>query len=117
MVGRSFLPNEDMGEFQLVIDTPEGTSLQGMAKAVLELTPKLQGRCRASTHVMPTIFERVNHSHILITLKPVGDAAVAGGQSPTGVRQVMAAYPSLQADDRDAHAARRRRDERRIRSR
>ena len=24
MVGRSFLPNEDMGEFQLVIDTPEG---------------------------------------------------------------------------------------------
>jgi len=30
-----------MSEFQLIIDTPEGTSLQGMEKAVLELTPQL----------------------------------------------------------------------------
>jgi hypothetical protein len=34
--GRPLVPaNEDMGEFQLVIDTPEGTSLQGMEKVVL----------------------------------------------------------------------------------
>jgi multidrug efflux pump subunit AcrB len=29
MVGRSFLPNEDMGDFQLVIDTPKGRRWPG----------------------------------------------------------------------------------------
>src|SRR4029450_8540936 len=65
VIGRSFLPNEDMSEFQLVIDTPEGTSLPGMEKTVLALTPKILA-IDGIAHAMPTIFERVNHSHILI---------------------------------------------------
>jgi HAE1 family hydrophobic/amphiphilic exporter-1 len=93
MVGRSFLPNEDMGEFQLVIDTPEGTSLQGMEKAVLELTPKLMA-VPGVAHVMPTIFERVNHSHIQIRLAPVGERK-SQEVVAAGVRTVMAAYPSF----------------------
>ena len=92
MVGRSFLPNEDMGEFQLVIDTPEGTSLQGMERAVIELTPKLLA-VPGIAHVMPTIFERVNHSHIQIQLKPIGERA-SQEVVAQGVRKVMAAYPS-----------------------
>ncbi|HKW01562.1 MAG TPA: efflux RND transporter permease subunit [Vicinamibacterales bacterium] len=92
MIGRSFLPNEDMGEFQLVIDTPEGTSLQGMEKAVLDLTPKLLA-VPGVAHVLPTIFERVNHSHIQITLKPVGERK-SQEVVAQGVRQVMTAYPS-----------------------
>jgi HAE1 family hydrophobic/amphiphilic exporter-1 len=92
MVGRSFLPSEDMGEFQLVIDTPEGTSLQGMEKVVLGLTPKLLA-VPGVAHVMPTIFERVNHSHILIKLKPLGDRQPQE-RVAEGVRKVMAAYPS-----------------------
>jgi HAE1 family hydrophobic/amphiphilic exporter-1 len=92
MIGRSFLPNEDMGEFQLVIDTPEGTSLQGMQKAVLDLTPKLLA-VPGVAHVLPTIFERVNHSHIQIQLKPVGERP-SQEVIAQGVRQVMTAYPS-----------------------
>ncbi len=48
MVGRSFLPNEDMGEFQLVIDTPEGTSLQGMEKIAARADAEAAGARRAS---------------------------------------------------------------------
>src|SRR5262249_2551751 len=92
MIGRSFLPNEDMGEFQLVIDTPEGTSLAGMEKTVLALTPQLL-QIEGIAHVMPTIFERVNHSHIQITLKPVGERK-SQDVVAQDVRQVMAAYPS-----------------------
>ncbi|MEO6237817.1 MAG: efflux RND transporter permease subunit [Vicinamibacterales bacterium] len=92
MVGRSFLPNEDMGEFQLVIDTPEGTSLQGMEKAVLELTPQLLA-VPGIAHVMPTIFERVNHSHIFIQLKPFGERKVTQEQVAVDVRTIMQAHP------------------------
>src|SRR3954447_8585619 len=93
MIGRSFLPNEDMSEFQLVIDTPEGTSLQGMEKTVLGLTPQLLA-IDGIAHVMPTIFERVNHSHILITLKPLGERKRSQEQIAADVRTLMAAHPS-----------------------
>jgi HAE1 family hydrophobic/amphiphilic exporter-1 len=92
MVGRSFLPNEDMGEFQLVIDTPEGTSLAGTEKAVLALTPQLL-QVTGIAHVMPTIFERVNHSHIFIQLKPLGERKVTQEQVAADVRKIMAAHP------------------------
>jgi hydrophobic/amphiphilic exporter-1 (mainly G- bacteria), HAE1 family len=93
MIGRSFLPNEDMGEFQLVIDTPEGTSLQGMEKVVLGLTPKLMA-LPGVAHVMPTIFERVNHSHIFIELKPRGERDITQDQVADRVRTLMEQYPS-----------------------
>ena len=94
MIGKSFLPNEDMSEFQLVIDTPEGTSLQGMEKTVLGLTPQLLN-IDGIAHVMPTIFERVNHSHILITLKPLGERKRTQEQVAGDVRQLMAAHPGF----------------------
>jgi HAE1 family hydrophobic/amphiphilic exporter-1 len=92
MVGRSFLPNEDMGEFQLVVDTPEGTSLKGMEKAVLDLTPQLLA-IPGIAHVMPTIFERVNHSHIFIQLKPLGERKGTQEQVAAEVRKLMTAHP------------------------
>jgi HAE1 family hydrophobic/amphiphilic exporter-1 len=94
MIGKSFLPNEDMSEFQLVIDTPEGTSLQGMEKTVLGLTPQLL-KIDGIAHVMPTIFERVNHSHILITLKPLGERKRTQEEVAGDVRQLMAAHPGF----------------------
>ena len=92
-IGRSFLPNEDMGDFQLIIDTPEGTSLQGTEKAVLEISSKLQ-QLPGVAHVMPTIFERVNHSHILVQLKPLSERKETEDEIAAQVRQVMTAYPA-----------------------
>src|SRR4051812_4862548 len=92
MVGRSFLPNEDMGDFQLVIDTPEGTSLAGMEKTVLALTPQLL-HIEGIAHVLPTIFERVNHSHIFIQLQPRGERRVTQEDVAAKVRELMAAHP------------------------
>ena len=92
MVGRSFLPNEDQGEFQLVIDSPEGTSLQGMEKIVLGLTPKLRA-LPAVAHVMPTIFERVNHAHIFVELKPIAERDVTQNEAADAVRNLMLEYP------------------------
>jgi HAE1 family hydrophobic/amphiphilic exporter-1 len=93
LVGRSFLPNEDQSEFQLVIDAPEGTSLAGMEKIVSGLTPKLL-EIEGVAHVMPTVFERVNHSHIFVLLKPVSERRLTQDQVADAVRKMMAAYPS-----------------------
>jgi HAE1 family hydrophobic/amphiphilic exporter-1 len=93
LVGRSFLPNEDQGEFQLTVDAPEGTSLQGMEKMLNALTPKLMA-LEGIAHVMPTIFERVNHSHIFVELKPVSERKLTQDQVADAVRKMMAAYPS-----------------------
>ena len=46
LVGRSFLPTEDQGEFEITVDAPEGTSLAGMEKLVQEFGQRLEGRAR-----------------------------------------------------------------------
>jgi hydrophobe/amphiphile efflux-1 (HAE1) family protein len=94
VVGRSFLPNEDMGDFQLVIDTPEGTSLAGTERVLIDLTPQLL-RIDGIAHVMPTIFERVNHSHIFIQLKPRAERAATQEEIAGRVRALMSAHPSF----------------------
>jgi HAE1 family hydrophobic/amphiphilic exporter-1 len=93
LIGRSFIPTEDMGDFQLVIDTPEGTSLAGTEKVVLALTPELKA-LPGVAHVMPTIFERVNHSHILITLQPLSERSFTQDEIADRVRQLMTKYPA-----------------------
>jgi HAE1 family hydrophobic/amphiphilic exporter-1 len=93
LIGRSFIPTEDMGDFQLVIDTPEGTSLAGTEKVVLALTPELKA-LPGVAHVMPTIFERVNHSHILSTLQPLSERSFTQDEIADRVRQLMTKYPA-----------------------
>src|SRR5882724_4856807 len=43
MVGREFVPNEDMGEWTIHLDTPEGTSLDGTQEVAFSMLKELQG--------------------------------------------------------------------------
>ena len=43
MVGREFVPNEDMGEWTVHVDAPEGTSLEGTEEIAFTLLKELQG--------------------------------------------------------------------------
>jgi HAE1 family hydrophobic/amphiphilic exporter-1 len=91
VVGRSFLPNEDQGQFEITVDAPEGTSLQGMEKIVLDMTQKLSP-VPGVAHVVPTIAERVNHSHILVVLKPLGERSQSQEQVAMLAREAMSSY-------------------------
>jgi HAE1 family hydrophobic/amphiphilic exporter-1 len=90
-VGRSFLPTEDQGEFEITVDAPEGTSLAGMEKFVLEASRRLAG-LEGVANVMPTIFERVNHSHIMLKLDPIEDRSVTQEEVAMAAREAMAPY-------------------------
>jgi multidrug efflux pump subunit AcrB len=43
MVGREFVPNEDMGEWTIHVDSPEGTSLEGTSEIAFKLMDELSG--------------------------------------------------------------------------
>ena len=43
MVGREFVPNEDMGEWTVHMDAPEGTSLEGTEEIAFRCSKDLQG--------------------------------------------------------------------------
>jgi HAE1 family hydrophobic/amphiphilic exporter-1 len=93
MVGRSFIPNEDMGDFQMTVDGPEGTSLEGMSEIVLKVSGEI-AKLEGVAHVEPTIFERVNHSHILIQLEPHEERRVTQDEVVVRLREMMKAYPA-----------------------
>jgi hydrophobe/amphiphile efflux-1 (HAE1) family protein len=91
LIGQSFLPNEDRGEFEMTVDAPEGTSLQGMEKIVQPMAKIIEG-VPGVDHVTPTIFERVNHSHLLVQLKPINERSQSQEQIATAARKAMAGY-------------------------
>jgi hydrophobic/amphiphilic exporter-1 (mainly G- bacteria), HAE1 family len=90
-VGRSFLPTEDQGEFDLTVDAPEGTSLAGMEKLVQEFGARLEGVAGVA-HVIPTIFERVNHAHLIVQLQPLKARSETQEQIAMRVREIMRPY-------------------------
>ena len=93
-VGRSFLPNEDQGEFEMTVDAPEGTSLQGMEKIVQPMGQLIE-KVPGVDHVTPTIFERVNHSHLLVQLKPIDERSQSQEEIAMAARKAMASYSAF----------------------
>ncbi len=91
LVGRSFLPNEDQGEFEITVDGPEGTSLAGMEKVVVPMAKVIEG-VDGVAHVTPTIAERVNHSHLLVQLAPIDQRDHSQEEIAMAVRKAMAGY-------------------------
>jgi len=94
VVGRSFIPNEDQGNFMVIVDGPEGTSLAGMAEIVLNLSKEIAS-VDGVLHVLPTINERPNHSHMQVTLKPRDERSLGQEAIVARVRRLMANHPSL----------------------
>ncbi len=90
-VGRSFIPNEDQGEFEITVDAPEGTSLAGMEKIVQGMAKQLEA-VPGIAHVIPTIFERVNHSHLLIRLVPLEERSKSQEAIAMDARKAMSGY-------------------------
>ena len=110
LVGRAFLPDEDQGEFEMTVDTPEGTSLQGMEKIVQPMEEILD-HVPGVDHVTPEIIERVDHTHLLAQLKPINERSQSQEQIATAARKAMAGFsayrPTVSVQDPD----RRRREQ------
>jgi len=97
MVGRDWIPPDDQNEFQIIVDLPEGTSLEGTIKTVDEIADrasKLEGVLFVNPQILQ---ERVNHSHIYIKLVDATERKVTQFDVADEVRKIAADYPSARS--------------------
>ncbi len=78
MVGREFVPNEDMGEWTIHADAPEGTSLAGTTDAAFQLLRAISGiegvaDIEPSVGVSGATASSPTHIHFLCQAKPIGE--------------------------------------------
>ena len=119
MVGREFVPNEDMGEWIVHLDAPEGTSLEGSTRsrvqaaegdegiegvAAIEPSIGVSGGSGASTHI-----------HLICQALPLDERKNTQAEMITEMRRRLAAFPGLPAEHHVAQRARQRRRHGRLR--
>jgi hydrophobe/amphiphile efflux-1 (HAE1) family protein len=99
MVGREFVPNEDMGEWTVHFDTPEGTSLAGTSEMGLQLLKELEG-IEGIAQIIPSIgvvgpgAGASTHMHLLCLALPIGERKNTQAQMITEMRRRLAAHPA-----------------------
>ncbi len=94
IVGRVFVPNEDMGEWTIHIDTPEGTSLEGSSEIARSLVKELSGIEGVAT-LEPTITERPTHVHLLGFATPYEERRVTQDSIIRELRRRLASHPGM----------------------
>src|SRR6266568_1819541 len=67
LVGRDFIPPYDQGEFQVIFDSPVGTSPEGSANIAVELAKRYE-QLPGVVFAWPSVSERSNHCHTYIRL-------------------------------------------------
>jgi HAE1 family hydrophobic/amphiphilic exporter-1 len=92
MVGREFVPNEDMGEWTIHIDTPEGTSLEGSSAVAHSLVTELSG-IPGIAQLEPAITDRPTHIHLLGYAQPFEERTVTQASMVKELRRRLAAHP------------------------
>jgi HAE1 family hydrophobic/amphiphilic exporter-1 len=98
MVGREFVPNEDMGEWTIHVDAPEGTSIEGTAEIAFGLLKELEG-IEGVAQIEPSIGisgpgGNATHIHFLCQALPIDERRQTQAQMITEMRRRLAAHPS-----------------------
>ena len=104
MVGREFVPNEDMGEWTAHLDAPEGTSIDGTQELAFQVLKDLQG-IEGIADIEPIVNPggsgvsgggggAATHFHFNFQARPVEDRKRSQGDIIKEVRQRLAKYPA-----------------------
>ena len=99
VVGREFVPNEDMGEWTVHLDAPEGTSLEGTSEVAFKLLKELSG-VEGVAQIEPSIgvsgagASSPTHIHFLCQALPMEERKNTQAEIITEMRRRLAAYPS-----------------------
>jgi HAE1 family hydrophobic/amphiphilic exporter-1 len=99
IVGREFVPNEDMGEWTVHLDAPEGTSLEGTTEVAFKVLKELQG-IEGVAHIEPSIgvsgmtASSPTHIHFLCQALPMEERKNTQAEIITEMRRRLAAHQS-----------------------
>src|SRR5262249_12327301 len=94
MVGRTFVPDEDMGEWTIHMDAPEGTSLEGTSEIAKRLVAEMSD-IKGIASIEPSITQRTTHFHMLVHATPFESRTVPQAEIIEQMRQRLAAHRSL----------------------
>src|SRR3954470_3238924 len=93
IVGRTFIPNEDMGEFTAHVDTPQGTSVEGTIEIAKGVLKEVQGLEGVDHITLLAGADRGTHFHLLTYLQPPGERKVTQDQVISRMRKILSAHP------------------------
>jgi hydrophobe/amphiphile efflux-1 (HAE1) family protein len=93
IVGRTFVPNEDMGEFTVHVDTPQGTSLEGTTEIAQQYVKEISDQPGVSHVSYLAGADRYTHFHVFFYLLPVSERSVTQEQVIARVRSILAKHP------------------------
>jgi HAE1 family hydrophobic/amphiphilic exporter-1 len=98
MVGREFVPTEDMGEWTVHVDAPEGTSLEGTSEVAFKLLDALSG-VEGVADIEPSVGVSANagsptHIHFLCQALPIEQRTNTQAEIITEMRRRLASYQS-----------------------
>jgi HAE1 family hydrophobic/amphiphilic exporter-1 len=92
-VGRSFIPSEDMGDLQIHIDAPEGTSLEGTTEIMKNMAKEVTGlEGIAHTQILAGM-GRIVHGHLAVFLEPLDQRNVTQDEVVSRLRKILATHP------------------------
>ncbi|MGE3511622.1 MAG: efflux RND transporter permease subunit [Vicinamibacterales bacterium] len=93
IVGRTFVPNEDMGEFTVHVDTPQGTSLEGTADIARSMVKEIGGIDGVDHVSYLAGADRYTHFHVFFYLRPSNERSITQEEIIARVRRVLAKHP------------------------
>ncbi len=104
MVGRDFVPNEDMGEWTIHLDAPEGTALEGTQELAFRILNDLQA-IEGVANIEPIVNPggagvsgggggSMTHVHYNVQAKPVDERKNSQAQMIAEMRHRLTKYPA-----------------------
>ncbi len=98
MVGRDFIPPDDQSEFQVSLNWPEGTSIEGTSKLAVEISDRI-AQIPEVEFVNPYIHEASlsSHNHIYVRLVDVTRRKATNLEVAAKVRKINAEYKNLRS--------------------
>ena len=98
MVGREFVPDEDMGEWIVHLDAPEGTSLEGSTEVAFKLLKAISG-IEGVAHIEPSIggaggSGASTHIHMICQAEPIDRRENTQAEMIDEMRRRLAAFPA-----------------------
>jgi HAE1 family hydrophobic/amphiphilic exporter-1 len=95
LVGRDWIPPDDQGELTVLLNLPEGTSLQGTARLASDMTERIR-KLPGVEFVNPFVHEGLSsHSHIYVRLVDLSKRKRSNLDLAEDVRRVATAYPNV----------------------
>jgi len=95
LVGRDWIPPDDQGELTVLLNLPEGTSIQGTSKVAGEIAQEIQ-KLPEVEFVNPYVHEGLmSHAHVYVRLLGLGKRKGSNLEVADRVRKLVGARPNL----------------------